>query len=153
MANQIFLSNREVPTLEGVAGATITPGMLIMESSDSGVDPHGTENGVAAPLFAIEDSFQGNTVSTDYSATNRVFYVHAQGGDVIYALLETGNNVGIGDALVSNGLGALQKYAVQAVDEDGSADVSIQTGNVIGFATEAVNNTSGTNARLTIRVR
>lgn len=133
----------ERPILEGIATTTtIKPGHLVMWSSGELVI-HNNDDAPAAPMFAVENPFYKPTtteaaIDHAYAAAETCYYVFGQPGDVIYAWLETGHNVAKGDALTSDGAGGLQ--------------ASPAAGAVIAWAEEALNNATGSQARLKVRV-
>jgi hypothetical protein len=132
----------ERPILEGIATTTtIKPGHLVMWSSGELVI-HNNDDALAAPMFAVENPFaevaSGAAIDHAYAAAETCYYVFAQPGDVIYAWLETGNNIAKGDALTSDGAGGLQG--------------SPTAGAVIAWADEALNNATGSQARLRVRI-
>ncbi|MBU2249824.1 MAG: hypothetical protein KKD77_23960 [Gammaproteobacteria bacterium] len=102
---------------EDLADAAITPGFLI-EITATGVKKHATKGGAAAPMFAIENSLEGDEIGTDYDAGDRVQYVHARSGDEILAYLADGEDVTKGSFLCSNGNGYLQKATPASSDFD-----------------------------------
>ena len=132
----------ERPVCEGLATTTtIVPGHLIMWSSGELV-VHNNDDLAAAPMFAVENPFaevtSGANIDHAYAAAETVRYVWAQPGDIIYAFLEIGGNVAKGAPLASDGLGGLQ--------------ASPSAGCVVAWADEALNNTTGSQARLRVRV-
>ncbi len=96
---------------EGVAAAGITPGHLVALNSDGKLVVHPTSGAYAETAFALEDALQGRTIDKAFVATEVVPYVLAETGDVVYAWLNVGENVVIGDLLSSNGDGTLEKVA------------------------------------------
>lgn len=96
---------------EGKASEAITPGSLVALNSDGEYENHGSAGGYGEALFALEDSLQGKTINDAYAADDIVRIVVAGKGDVVYARLADGEDVGIGDLLTSNGDGTLQKIA------------------------------------------
>jgi hypothetical protein len=132
----------ERPVLEGLAHTTtIKPGHLVCWSSGELV-VHADDDALAAPMFAVENPFaevsSGANIDHAYAADELVRYVWAQPGDLIYAWLETANNATKGAALTSDGAGGLQ--------------LSPTAGAVIAWADEDLNNTTGSQARLRVRV-
>lgn len=126
--------------LEALAGATITPGMLVIEQSDATdtVEPHGVEGGGGNPSFARELYEVGNTIDDNYASGETVIYYTFQPGAKVYALLAAGAvAVTKGANLTSAGDGTLQVAA--------NGDI------VIAQATEAVDN-SGESETARIRV-
>ena len=126
---------------ELVAAATITPGMLCEETSAEKVQAHSTEGGRAELMFAYEDQLQGKTVDDDYSADDQVFLMLPVVGSEVCALLAVGENVSIGDELISAGDGTL--IAI------GSAASATTVQQVIARAVEAQDNSAGSAAVLT----
>lgn len=148
MANRIHLigSGR---LEEDIAGAALTPGHLIEAYNASGtkkVRKHSTEGGYAERGFALEDALQGREIDTAYAADERVSYVLAAPGDVVYAYLKAGENVAIGAKLISAGDGTLIA--------EGSASSGTTVKQIIGQAEEALDlSASGaTDTRLAVRV-
>ncbi len=118
---------------EGIAGATITPGMLIALNSDGEYIPHGTSGIAAERNFALEDALQGRTIADNYTEGELVGFVACVPGDVVFAFLADGEVVDIGDKLVSNGDGRLQKLnsseiplgvALEAIDLSESENIA-----------------------------
>ncbi len=109
---------------EDVASVLITPGMLIELTTSTGrkVKPHATEGGYAELAFAVEDPLQGatatsvesRTIDTDYAIADRVTYHIQYRGSVVFAFLKAGENVAIGDKLISAGDGSLIKNGSEA---------------------------------------
>jgi hypothetical protein len=139
---------------EAKAGGTITPGMLIEDDGSGNFQAHSTAAGTARKLFALENSMIGDAISDDYSSGDRtqagLFYPGAE----VFALLATGNNVSVGDALESDGSGALQKHsATTTIDATATTTYTIDDDDVIvAYALEAVNNTSGDNERIVVEI-
>jgi hypothetical protein len=144
MPNIILLKSPAIHLLpkEGRCGVAITPGMLI-EWNAGNLRPHATAAGaVAAKMFAREAEVPDTTLNThpldvQYAVNERLQYFTCYAGCEVYALLEDTANVAKGAALESNGAGALQART---------------TGAIVAYAMEALNNTSGANARLRVEV-
>jgi len=118
---------------EFIAGGTVTPGMLLKRTSVANTAiAHGTAGGTCQKMFAIEDELQGKEITENYSSTNRMQVVFPQRGDVVLALLADGENVAVGDFLVSNGAGRLAKLVAA------SSGVAEYADAVVGVAMEAV---------------
>ena len=122
---------------EFVAGATITPGMLVALDSAGKVVPHGEAAGNAIPMFALEDELQGKTITIDdaYEEGAPVQVWVAGRGDIVNAI--AGAEIAAGDFLVSDGTGKLKPV--------GSA-VSV---NITGTVTGANATLIGLNLTLT----
>lgn len=92
---------------EETAGGTIAPGHLIEQDSTGDVIVHATEGGVAGRVFAEIDALQGNTLDDDYSEDDLVALNVEQKGSECQAFLKAGEDVDIGDILISAGDGTL----------------------------------------------
>jgi len=92
---------------ERLAAGTITPGMLVEIDSSGEFQAHSTEGGDAQLIFAEVDALQGNTLDDDYSADDLVEANIELPGNEVQALLAAGENVDIGDWLISAGDGTL----------------------------------------------
>jgi len=126
---------------EANAAASITPGHLTEETSAGTFQVHSTEGGFAARRVAIEDALQGNTITTVYLVGVRVFTNLQVPGNECQMFLKAGENVAIGDKLISAGNGTLIA--------DGSEDSATTVKQIIGIAREA-SNLSGSGAVATL---
>ena len=131
---------------EAVAAAAITPGMLLLRTSAGKVTPHNVAAGVAQPMFAREEEYVGTGYDTDYAINDQVPYYVCRRGDRIWALVATGNNVANGEFLESNGDGTFRKntHAVTTATTAAAWPVAV--------ALEAVNNASGSPARILVEI-
>jgi hypothetical protein len=139
--NKIILKNYSDVFVEYVAGSTIIPGQLLLLDSDGTVKAHDDDAPAnCMPLFAIEDALQGREIDDVFAAGDPVRCWVPYRGDVVYAILEDGAKVVIGDFLESNGAGYLQKFtsgkvvgiALEAVDLSGSSGEETSVG-VLGY--------------------
>lgn len=135
------------------AGGAITPGHLCQRNSSGNVVVHPTAGGNASPIFAIEDSLQGNEVGDAYALNDRVHLAYLSSGMEVVGILTTSQTVAIGDLLESVGDGTLRKHTVQAADSIGAllAGESIYTNPAIVRAIEAVT-TTGTTSHIACEV-
>lgn len=131
---------------EYVAVAAITPGNLLEITSVGKVRRHATEGGNAVPLFALEDELQGKGIDDNYAAADVVQVWVAQRGEQVYALLEDGEDIVIGDYLMSNGSGRLQKVDKEVISA--SENVS-----VVAQALEALDLSGSSGEETTNRIR
>ena len=116
---------------EGIASGAITPGHLLERTSTADtLQVHAVAGGRAQRHFAIEDEHQGKEIGDAYSSADRVFFRTFQPGDRVYALIKDGENIAIGDKLVSGADGTLQKAAA-----DSSGTILEQ--DVVAIALEA----------------
>ena len=93
---------------EAIASGAITPGHLIMLDANSKVKVHNHLGGTCECAFALEDALQGKTVDNAYAIADRVFFVLASRGDVVWAYLKAGTAVPAGGFLISAGDGTLR---------------------------------------------
>jgi hypothetical protein len=131
------------------AAVTIRPGMLLAVGTTNTVKPHavatGNKEGVKVAvdnIFAAPAS--GSAIDATFAAGTTVPYIFASPGDVLYMLLKTGNNITKGQGLESGGAGNLQAATTPI------AGTSVDS--LVGYAEEAVNNSSGSDARIRVRI-
>ena len=117
---------------EADAASTISPCMLVEETSAGTLQAHSTAGGIAALLFAEVDALQGNTLDDDYSAGDKVQANVELPGNEVQLILAAGENVAIGADLESAGDGTFQALttgtvlakAREALDLSGSGAVA-----------------------------
>lgn len=133
------------------AAVTIRPGMLLAVGTTNTVKPHavatGNKEGVKVALdnlFVYPTVAPGTAIDATYAAGTTVPYIFASAGDVLYMLLKTGNNIAKGAPLESAGAGNLQTATTPI------AGTSVDS--LVGYAEEAVNNASGSDARIRVRI-
>lgn len=128
---------------EGRAGVSFLPGKLIRLDSSNELRPHNVEGGRGQTMFAIEDALQGRTINDACdSGADGVPYILPVPGDEVFAYIAAGEDLDVGDELVSDGLGnliavssvssgaAVQKVYAQvmdAIDLSGSGAVASRT--------------------------
>ena len=140
---------------EGEATVAVKTGMLIQwDGAYGSVKPNANAagavpGGAARKAFALENDLIGrgltpeNSTTDQYAVGDLVSYGVFQRGAEIQALLATGNNAAVGAPLVSAGTGALKLAATsQGADDE----------EIVGYAAEALNNTSGFDKYLRIEV-
>lgn len=133
--------------------ADILPGMLVEEDPTGTlaapfVKKHATAEGNSQRMFAVEDEAQGNDIDDLYAINNPVQVVVANRGDWIFAFLNDGENVAIGDDLASAGNGRLQKHV-----PDDSGGIAVE--GVVAKALEAIDmsDSSGVDPSGRIKIR
>ena len=109
----------------------ITPGMLVAEDSSGELVAHATEGGVAARMVAEVDALQGHTLTDDYADGDPVRIDVEHPGNECQILLKAGEDVAIGDILISAGDGTLIK--------EGSESSGVTIKDHIAIAREALN--------------
>ena len=145
MANTIKIKSYVDVQEEYIADAAITPGHLVKLDSDGKVTVFSTAAGMVLPMFALEDEHRGRTINDAYAQGDRVQCWIPSRGDVVYAILDKGQNVGIGDMLEPHDDGSLQKLTTGTSASDGGA--------IVGVALEALNLTASTAVATHIKVR
>lgn len=128
---------------EAKAGeANIYPGMLLKFNTSGEVIKHTTEGGRLGDeiLIAEEDALQGANKGTAYTSGDIVSYLVPKRGDVINMLIEDGQDLSIGERVMSTADGKLK-----SVDDIESGETLVV---VVGIAEEAMDltgsNTSDT---------
>jgi len=120
---------------EAVAGAAgIKPGMLVKLNSAGQAIVHASQGGRAEKAFAIEDALQSKTVDDAYVSGSIVSYILPGQGSEVNALIEAGQDIAVGDELISAGNGKLKKAS--------DADSGVTVAEVVAIAMEAVNLTA-----------
>lgn len=110
----------------------ITPGFFLELTSDGYVQAHSTEGGPVLPMVALEDELQGKGITDNYAVSAKIQVWTAVRGEEVYALLADGEDVAIGDFLISDGNGRLKKY-----DGTTASDVEFPQ-SIVAVALEAV---------------
>jgi hypothetical protein len=131
------------------AAVTIKPGMLLAFGTTNTVKPHAVaganKEGVKVALDNLySPPSAGIAIDATYAAGTTVPYIHGSPGDVLYMLLATGNNIAKGAPLESAGAGNLRAATTPVA--------GTPLDSVIGYAEEAVNNASGSDARIRVRI-
>ena len=145
--NTIILKNYGNNFEEYNVAAVLTPGMLVETDSDDAIQPHSTANGAAAKLFAIENALEGEGIDDAYAVDDKARVWACQPGDEVYALILDGENIAIGDKLVSAGNGRLK-------ERRGSSSALVEdAASIIAEAREALDLSSSSGAETTYRCR
>jgi hypothetical protein len=140
---QVLLKGSPVRKEAAAAGA-ITPGHLIQIGSAGTAVVHATAGGDARRIFALERDLEGYGIDDDYASGDEVFYADCRPGDEVAALVAaSAEAIEIGDPLESAADGTLRKHTATSIVESGSATKSIYTQQIVAFAGEAVDNSSG----------
>jgi len=112
------------------AADDIEPAMLIELNSDGEVIPHSTEGGRAELLFAEINVLNGEDMEDDYEDDDLVMCNLELAGNRVQLILTAGEDVDIGDMLISAGDGQ--------VIENGNEDSSTTVVQIIATALEAL---------------
>ena len=123
-----------IEEITATAEAAITPGSLLELDSAGTVQAHSTAGGTVLPMFALEDELQGKGIDDNIAASNKIQVWIPGRGDQVYAILQDGEDVSIGDFLTSNGTGSLKKLTV-----DSAGGLEPVNSPIVGVALEAVN--------------
>jgi len=146
MANTVKIKKYSDIIEEMEANADITPGDLVQVMDSGKVRRHDDRSENALPMFALEDELQGKTIDDNYEEDDRVQVWIPGRGDMVYARLKAGEEIVIGDWLVSAGDGTLEKYnaAFHSAGDD------VHPLKIVGQALEASN--EGTVQRIVVRI-
>lgn len=143
----------------GATAVAITPGYLLELTSAGKVQAHATAGGNVLPMFALEDELQGKGIDDAYAASDNVQVWVPYRGDMVYALLNDGENVAIGDFLESAGNGKLRKHVKDSFEVESTGDTGTYVNyaeSIVGVATEAVDMSDSTGAdpsgRIIVRI-
>jgi len=109
MANRVHSKGTYVHEEANAGAAGIYPGMLLKLNSSGNVVVHNIEGGRGEAMFAEEDALQGNTIETVYTSGQPVMLILPNKGSVVNAMIEDGQDISIGDELMSTGDGKLKK--------------------------------------------
>ena len=124
----IFLKGHQVQK-EGQASAALSPGDLVERGGSNDFRKQSTAKGVCSPMFAVENDLIGNEITDAYAANDNVVVVYALPGAEINArVAASATAIVANDALAAAGDGTLK---------------TLTDGQIIGYALEAVNNSSG----------
>ncbi len=136
-ANRVHANGPFRHTEHKANSALIYPGMLIEIDANNEVAPHSIVGGKGLALFAAEDALQGKDADTIYTDDSIVTcYQFAQGSEV-YALIADGQDIEIGDPLMSNGAGLLIIVAdTSGADADHIIAYAMETIDLTGSNTE-----------------
>lgn len=131
---------------EAVAAGALIPGELAMLTNTGALQRHNAAADVVEAVIVREQERAGGGIDAAYAANDRVPYYVCSKGDEVFAFVATGNNVAIGAKLESNGTGAL-RLSTHAVTNAATAAAW-----PLAVALEAINNASGVNQRIKVRV-
>lgn len=127
----------------GAAG-TITPGELVEFDGSADLQAHSTADGAAQAAWARERDLFGKDKDEAIPVGDNVLRIVPIKGAVVQAFLADTENVAKGDPLVSDGLGSLKAPATPIAATPANI--------VVAFADAALNNTTGSRARLNVEV-
>ena len=127
------------------ADATIKPGDLLQLDADDKVVRHATAQGRHARMVAVEQDFTGDGIEHDYEAGEVAQFNVFRPGDEALLNLADGENVVIGDYLVSDGAGRVQK-----ADSNSAGELE---GSLVAVALEAINLTDSSAADPSFRIK
>jgi len=99
------------------AGEAVTPGHLIDISSGAWIK-HAGAGLNASPTFALERDEQGSEITVAYASGDRLKAGFFRPGDVVNALVASGQTLAVGAWLESAGDGTLRAIAEDAATDD-----------------------------------
>ena len=128
-----------------VSGSDIYPGMLVRLNSSGQIVVHADEGGRGEMMVMEEDALQGAIVSTVYTATNVGSYMLPAKGTVFYGLVEDGQDIAIGDPLISAANGKFK--------EDSDLESGETLDEVLAVAMEAWDGTASDTDDTLVKMR
>lgn len=142
---QVNGSERPIYSDKVAANANITPGALIELASATTVQPIATADKFNARMFAVETAHAPlvNTPNIDqaYASGDTVYFIYAQPGDLVYAIIDASQTVTVGSRLAASGVAG--RLSVETTNVDGT---------IVGIAEEAVTTGAGATARCRVRI-
>mgnify|MGYP001191477276 FL=1 len=142
---QVNGSERPIYSDKTAANGNITPGALIELASATTVQPIATADKFNARMFAVETSHAPlvNTPNIDqaYASGDNVYFIYAQPGDLVYAIIDASQTVTVGSRLAASGVAG--RLSVETTNVDGT---------IVGIAEEAVTTGAGATARCRVRI-
>jgi hypothetical protein len=133
----IILLGQPIQNEDAAAAEAITPGMWITLNGSGLWIKHATGGGNAPLNVAMERDEMGKSVSVPYAIGDTVKAGALSSGMRFNALIPTGQNIAVGAQLESDGAGRFRILA---------------TGTPKVRALEAVNNATGSDARIRVEV-
>ena len=131
----IQLLGQAIQNEDDKAAVAITPGHLLTHDGSGNLIVHGTADGIATPLFALEREELGKGIDDVYAIGDTVKVGAFHKGQRVNALVPSGQTLAVGASVASNGDGRLKASST----------------NVIGFAVRAVGPTTA-NTRACIEI-
>jgi len=143
--NTIILKNYLNVFMEKDVSEAMTPGMLVEYTTTAEeIKKHATADGAVAPImFIIENALEGEGIDDAYADGDKARVWYPTRGDNVYALIEDGEDIAVGDLLVSAGNGKLK-------EREGASDGEVPR-SVVAVALEALDLTSSSGAETTYR--
>ena len=137
MAYRTVMITTDQPLKNGTGSGTIAPGMALERTSTADqLQAHSVAEGkINGGLISVEDTLQGEGLSDSYSDGEQIRFISFLPGDEAYLYIAQGQNISIGDELVSNGDGYFKKH----VNDSSSGD---QDKVIFATALEACNATA-----------
>jgi hypothetical protein len=144
-ANKTFLGSvhRNCPEqFEAIAGAAITPGMLVRRVANELV-PHAV-NGGGGFVYVAKELTAGGTVDDAYAQNETAQSYIPFSGDLYQMLVATGQALTEDTPLTSNGAGLLRI----AVADAGTGETFVPGDAVVCYADETITTTATTKVRV-----
>lgn len=113
----VILLKGEPTRFEREAAGTITPGRMLVLGSGDTVLVHATAEGNSSNWWAVENDIAGDDLDHDYLSGEKVQIHAGRPGDEIFAFINSGENIAIGDFLESAADGSLKKVVADSALE------------------------------------
>jgi hypothetical protein len=113
-SSAVILQGLPIYNEDGAAGETgILPGMLV--SGVTTIIKHGVATGAHMRTFALEREEMGKGIEDAYDLGDTVKVGAFAPGDVVNAIIPSGQNISAGDSLASDGTGKLRESSTNPV--------------------------------------
>jgi len=127
-----IIAGGNVEYIERVPAAAFYPGHLLELTSSNTLQKHSTDGGSCIPVMvAIENDLEGEGVTDAYATTDRARAVIPAPGAKCYLKVKIGENIAIGDKLVSAGNGEVR-------EAHGDSSAVVMEEDVVAIALEAI---------------
>lgn len=142
---QVNGSERPIYSNKTAANANITPGAIIELASATTVQPIATADRFHARMFAVESphapAATTPNIEQTYATGDTVYFIYAQPGDLVNAIIDSSQTVTVGARLATSGVAG--RLSVETTNTDGT---------IVGIAEEAVTTAPGATARCRVRI-
>jgi len=136
-ANRVHAKGPFRHTEHKANSALVYPGMLIEIDANDEVAPHSTSGGKGLALVAAEDALQGKSADTIYEDDSIVTCYQFPQGSEFYGLVADGQDLEIGDPVMSNGAGLFIAVGdTSGADADWVIAYMMETADLTGSNTE-----------------
>lgn len=130
MSTNTIQARGDYERYEAIADGAVTPGNLVEYTSAGKVKNQTNAALLCEAAIAVENGLYGKELTVDYADEDLVQYNIQRSGNIVYVHVADGQDIAIGDLLVSNGDGKVKERvaevsflftALEACDMTGSS--------------------------------